>query len=290
LDWFEQPPFPVDDAAVHHVFDGGWIWVLRFNNGITSAGAAVTAPLADDLRLQEGAAGWQRLLEMLPSVQEQFTESVAERPFTFWPKLAFRSRVAAGPNWAMLPSAAGIVDPLLSTGFPLNLLGIERLARMLKTKVTLERLQSYEQQTLADLDAAGELVAALYANMGRFARFKKLSLLYFTAAIYTETMRRLRRTTASGFLLREDERFARPFRRACELATNGSEEALFSAVDEALQLFDLGGLADQARNGWYPCLLQDLLASASKIGASEEQLRAIFPRKTGENCCQTAAP
>ena len=39
----EIPPFPVDDAAVHHVFDGGWIWVLRFNNGITSAGAAVTA-------------------------------------------------------------------------------------------------------------------------------------------------------------------------------------------------------------------------------------------------------
>ena len=36
------PPYPVDDAAVHHVFDGGWIWVLRFNNGITSAGVAAT--------------------------------------------------------------------------------------------------------------------------------------------------------------------------------------------------------------------------------------------------------
>ena len=30
--------YPVDDAAVHHIFDGGWIWVLKFNNGITSAG------------------------------------------------------------------------------------------------------------------------------------------------------------------------------------------------------------------------------------------------------------
>ena len=36
------PPYPVDDAAVHHVFPGGWIWILRFANGVTSAGAAVT--------------------------------------------------------------------------------------------------------------------------------------------------------------------------------------------------------------------------------------------------------
>src|SRR5438046_2310971 len=26
----ELQPYPVDDAAVHHVLDGGWIWVLRF--------------------------------------------------------------------------------------------------------------------------------------------------------------------------------------------------------------------------------------------------------------------
>src|SRR5436190_1849693 len=35
-------PYPPDDAALHHVFPGGWMWVLRFNNGITSAGAALT--------------------------------------------------------------------------------------------------------------------------------------------------------------------------------------------------------------------------------------------------------
>ena len=35
-------PYPADDAALHHVFPGGWIWMLRFANGITSAGAALT--------------------------------------------------------------------------------------------------------------------------------------------------------------------------------------------------------------------------------------------------------
>ena len=37
------PPYPPDAAALHHIFPGGWIWVLRFNNGITSAGAALHA-------------------------------------------------------------------------------------------------------------------------------------------------------------------------------------------------------------------------------------------------------
>src|SRR5258706_11424791 len=41
-----KSPYPPDDAALHHVFPGGWIWMLRFNNCITSAGAALTAYVA----------------------------------------------------------------------------------------------------------------------------------------------------------------------------------------------------------------------------------------------------
>ncbi|HEX5110722.1 MAG TPA: FAD-binding protein, partial [Vicinamibacterales bacterium] len=44
-------PYPLDDAALHHVFDDGWMWVLRFGNGVTSAGVAVTDERAAALRL-----------------------------------------------------------------------------------------------------------------------------------------------------------------------------------------------------------------------------------------------
>src|SRR5689334_22421590 len=50
----EVPPYPIDDAALHHVFDRGWMWVLRFGNGVTSAGIAVDDSLAQELRLPEG--------------------------------------------------------------------------------------------------------------------------------------------------------------------------------------------------------------------------------------------
>jgi FADH2 O2-dependent halogenase len=54
----EAPPFPPDDAALHHVFPGGWIWVLRFSNGITSAGASLSESLVASLGAGDGASPW----------------------------------------------------------------------------------------------------------------------------------------------------------------------------------------------------------------------------------------
>jgi tetracycline 7-halogenase / FADH2 O2-dependent halogenase len=34
----EQHPYRCDEAAVHHIIDGGWMWQLQFRNGVTSAG------------------------------------------------------------------------------------------------------------------------------------------------------------------------------------------------------------------------------------------------------------
>ena len=99
------------------------------------------------------------------------------------------------PCRTCLPSAAGVIDPLLSTGFPLTLLGITRLAGILdETKQGSERdraLQGYAQITERELDATEQLVGALYANMSDTSLFKKLSLLYFAVASYSEAARRL---------------------------------------------------------------------------------------------------
>ena len=66
------PPFRPEQAAVHHVFDGGWVWVLRFNNGITSAGVVAVDAVAERLKFRSGQEGWLNVLRALPSVGEQF--------------------------------------------------------------------------------------------------------------------------------------------------------------------------------------------------------------------------
>ena len=263
----ERAPYPPDDAAVHHVFDGGWIWALRFNNGLTSAGAVVT----DNFPLHEGAAAWARLLDRLPSVREQFVAAQPATPFMHQPRVAFRTSAAAGANWAMVPSAAGVVDPLLSTGFPLTLLGVERLARIIEDGCQSDALAEYERRTFSELDATAALVAALYANMRDFEIFSALTLLYFAAASFSESARRLRRPhLAQSFLLCEDARFGPALRRCCEDAMNPDtpRAALLARIYETIEPFDVAGLGKRGRHPWYPLLADDFLDAAHKLGAS----------------------
>jgi tetracycline 7-halogenase / FADH2 O2-dependent halogenase len=285
------PPYPVDDAAVHHVFPGGWIWILRFANGLTSAGAAVTDRLAATLRLAEGGPAWSRLLDRLPSVRAQFARAEPASAFVASPRLAFRVTRVVGPNWALLPSAAGVIDPLLSTGFALTLLGIQRLTEALASASSASlapSLADYERHTQAELDATEQLVAGLYASMADFELFKRLTLLYFAAASYSEAARRLGHPErAPGFLLHADRRFG-PAMRVCVGGAltmpdasgdpRAARRRLFDDIDRAIEPFDVAGLRDQSRRDWYPVLAADLAAGAPKLGATSADIGRVLAR------------
>lgn len=280
----EAPPYPVDDAALHHVFDGGWIWVLRFQNGLTSAGIAATPGLARELRLSEGAPAWQRALDRFPTVRDQFADARPTLPFVHRPRLPFRSRAAAGPGWALLPSAAAFVDPLLSTGFPLTLLGLERLGEAMRTDWGRpgfeERLRRHEQRTFLEVDAAALLVSALYARLHDFPVFAALTHLYFAAASFAESARRLGHPELAGaFLCADHPTFGPALARCCRLALNGGERSeLLDAIRETIEPLDVIGLGDASRRGWYPVDQSDLYASAHKLGATRDEIDALLVR------------
>jgi tetracycline 7-halogenase / FADH2 O2-dependent halogenase len=290
-------PYPADDAALHHVFPGGWIWMLRFNNGITSAGAAFTddavrsiatrgSGLAD-ISAHGCETAWNRILETLPAVQEQFAAARAVQPWFHAPRLAFRTTRVCGPGWALLPSAAGVIDPLLSTGFPLTLLGVSRLLEILERtprgRDRDEALRRYEAMTLAELDASEQLVAALYASMDDVTLFKRLTLLYFAAASFSEASRRLNRPEqAPGFLLHAHQTFGMDLHASAMIALNRPQgrarDALIEEIDRAIEPFDIAGLTDRSRRGWYPVLAGDLVKNASKLGATRGEIDVLLTR------------
>src|SRR6185436_14010482 len=278
-------PYPPDAAALHHVFPDGWIWVLRFNNGITSAGAATTniggGTLAGGV-LQADRA-WNDLLDSLPSVRDQFAGARAVEPWFHSPQLAFRTSRVVGPNWALLPSAAGVIDPLLSTGFPLTLLGIHRLLEIFASEPSDTTLREYERVTLAELDATEMLVAALYNSMSDPALFKRLTLLYFAAASFSEAARRLHRPElAPGFLLHAHPVFGPALHVCCAIALASPQgrarDELMKEIDAAIEPFDIAGLLDRSRHDWYPALADDLIANASKLQATPAQVDALLER------------
>lgn len=258
-------PYPPDDAALHHVFEGGWIWVLPFRSGITSAGVAAVDSLAESLQFREGAAAWGRLLDRLPAVREQFAGAVATRPFVHARRLAFRSGVVAGKRWALLPSAAGFVDPLLSTGFPLTLFGVSRLARMMEDHWDSAE---YSRLTTNELLATARLIGALYATMHDFPRFASISMLYFAAASYSEAARRLGKTHLAGSYLLHDHPLFRPY----------MDDPLHADIPRAIEPFNIAGLCRADRRNWYPVDAQDLVQGAAKLEATPDEIARLLAR------------
>lgn len=285
----QEPPYPADDAAVHHLFDGGWIWVLKFNNGITSAGVSLRKDNALDLTLKEGAAAWKRLLEELPAVGDQFADAEPVMPFTYRPHMSFRSERTTGTRWAMLPAAAGFVDPMMSIGFPLNLRGIMRLAAILEEHPEDVRdpregsLSSYEEATRKEQDLGSLMIGALWANFSDFELFSSLALIYFAAASYSESAIRLGKPElASSFLLDDHPEFGPRARRCYERAlsepTPAERDELMREIQRTIAPFDVAGLTDRSRRNWYPVRAQDILGHADRLHSTEEEIRESLTR------------
>jgi FADH2 O2-dependent halogenase len=220
-------------------------------------------------------------------LKAQLADARAERPFTHMPRLAFRSSAIAGERWALLPSAAGFVDPLLSTGFPLTLLGVTRVAEIIESAWGKEhfsqRLQDYAQQTDSELLATARLIGALYANLNRFDVFVAITLLYFAAASYAESARRLLKPQlAPSFLLCTHPEFGPACKGICARArqklTDAEAETLIEWIHAAIDPINVAGLGRRDRRNWYPVEAYDLLNAAAKLDASRDEVQALLKR------------
>jgi FADH2 O2-dependent halogenase len=183
-----------------------------------------------------------------------------------------------GENWALLSSAAGFVDPLLSTGFALNLLGIKRLAENFKkgNQPTLEELGEYARTSMQELDATEDLISALYSQLGRPGQLNLLTLLYFASLSFTEAAWRLgKEELATRFLLENHSAFRRDRERLCALARKGIRLTR-QEITRAIAPVDVIGLTDWGRDWWYPADTCDLIRSAPKLGATQEHVERLI--------------
>ena len=276
----EVTPYPIDDAALHHVFDGGWMWVLRFGNGVTSAGIAVDEWLASELRLADGEPAWRRFLGRFPSIASQFSSARAIREFTWMPRVSYRASSAAGDGWAMLPSAAAFVDPLFSTGIPMTLLGIERLAGemgsgVISRSVSNDSRPHYSTVTLAEADHTARFIAGCYAAFPRFDVFAAYSMFYFVAASYSEMARRLAPDRSSrGFLCAADSDMAAAIARLSPAVGQPREASTFAReVASICEPLNIAGLCDPAKRNAYAVDLEDTVRGAAKLALAPEQVR-----------------
>jgi tetracycline 7-halogenase / FADH2 O2-dependent halogenase len=253
-------PFPCDAAALHQIIDDGWMWVLRFDNGVTSAGFSLH-PEAHPVRSGEPPeAEWGRLLQAYPSLERQFAAAAPVRPFVRTGRLQRRLGRAAGADWALLPHAAGFLDAWLSPGIAQTLFAVNRLGRILaedwRGPGRARRLDEYGRGVLRELAWVDEITGACFACFDRFEVLTAVSMVYFVAAIYCEERERAGRAgPGEAFLLADDVAYREAAALVCRQAPEVSAadaDRFADSVRRALEPYNLGGLCDPGRCNLYP--------------------------------------
>ena len=217
-------PFDGDDAAQHHWIGSGWLWFLRFADGTTSVG--LVQPCANwSEELAEATDRWGAFKHFLcdyPTVAELMSDARLVAPLgpQGQPRMGWMPRIsrlwsrAAGPNWMMLPSTAGIIDPLHSTGIAHSLSGVLRAAELLTSPLSdVRRSEAFSQYSVDVVDEVrwiDQLVAHCYAAAAHsFEAFIGASSLYFVAAIHCERQLATTGEMRDGFLMTRSAKLQR---------------------------------------------------------------------------------
>jgi FADH2 O2-dependent halogenase len=264
--------FPCDDAALHQILDGGWMYVLGFNNGVTSAGFMIDSdryPLDSNLAPEDE---WRIWLDRYPSVAEQFSRAEIIPmcgKLRRTPRLQRRARRTVGPNWAMLPLAAYTLDALHSSGNAHTLYGIERLASIFERRLGREEfyaaLQEHARILQQEIDLIDQLVHGCYRAFADFDLFVSFAMFYFAAAHNSEDQRRRGRAgPGSAFLLADNSQFRQAidtcYDRLFEITADGQPSVVDvrefrQLVTRSIEPFNIAGLCDESRHNMYPFIV-----------------------------------
>ncbi|MER7395304.1 tryptophan 7-halogenase [Streptomyces sp. NPDC000151] len=132
-----EMPSPFSEGTLHHLFEGGWIWVIPFDNHASSTSELCSVginldldryPRPDGLSAEEE---FWRHVRRFPSVARQFEHARAVRPYVSTDRTQFSSQEVVGDRWCLLPHASDFIDPLFSSGLAVTVMALNALGHRL---------------------------------------------------------------------------------------------------------------------------------------------------------------
>jgi tetracycline 7-halogenase / FADH2 O2-dependent halogenase len=304
-----EGPYPDDWAAVHHLIDEGWMYSLRFDHGVTSAGFLLTPRGMAALRSPDAADAallWRALLQRYPTLASAFADATPLMPIAFRPVIQHRLTRAAGERWALMPHAYAFVDPLFSTGIAWSLRAVERLALAFESAAGGRRVPDPDVLTRYDAALGAEaaqidlLVAGAYEAMAHFDLFAAHAMLYFATVSFAEVSQRLEpggSVAWNGFLGTSDpvleplprealRRLREITQRRGAVGSPNERRAFAEWLAQEIAPRNIAGLAEPARGNLYPVDFDVLVERHALLGMSRDQLLAALPALRG----MTATP
>jgi FADH2 O2-dependent halogenase len=289
-------PFRLSEGTLHHIFEGGWLWVIPFNNHpqatnpLCSVGLQLDPrlyPQRDDLSPEEEFFDF---IERFPGMRAQFREAKAVRNWIRTGRLQYASKRIVGDRFCLLGHAAGFIDPLFSKGLYTTMMSVAVLSNLLldahqSGNYSTEYFQPLEETTLGFIRTNDRLIANSYKSFANYKLWAVYSVLWLLGA-YTELvmLNSIRAQAADRkdyFLLGrglklvgggfpEFDLLAEKIDSIIEQTNPANEAEVDRAVAEIKALF---GAID-----WMPVPFRDLLAGKNHLPANKLRLRLFKPQ------------
>lgn len=171
-------PSKWSQGTLHHMFDGGWMWVIPFDNHEASVNSACSVGLCVDPRRfprPEGdpQAEFQRFLDRYPSIAVQFKDARAVRDWVSTDRIQYSSKRTCGSRFALLSHTAGFIDALFSRGLAntmesVNILAAELMSALRDDDFNADRFARYERSTQGFIDFNDNIVNCSFISFRDF--------------------------------------------------------------------------------------------------------------------------
>jgi FADH2 O2-dependent halogenase len=187
-------PSPLSQSTLHHLFDGGWMWVIPFDNHPRATNPLCSVGLLLDLERfpqQEGVPPEEEIrsfIERFPSVARQFKKARAVRGFVGTGRLQYSSSRIVGERWCLTSHAGAFIDPMFSSGLMITIGTISLLAdALLKAfrddDFAVERFTAVEEFVQHAFNQFDRVVSASYVSFKEFELWNAWGRIYLTGVV-----------------------------------------------------------------------------------------------------------
>jgi FADH2 O2-dependent halogenase len=291
-------PFPVSEGTLHHIFHGGWLWVIPFNNHDQSTNPLVSVGLQLDPRIHPAQPDltpeqeFFAFIARFPSMSAHFAGARAARAWTRTDRLQYTATHVVGERFCLQGHAAGFIDPLYSKGLYTTLMSTALLAHLLidahrDGDYSRERFQPLEELTLRYVAAHDRVVANSIKSWSNYKLWEVYAVLWLLGA-YTEYVKLLStrgraRSRAEYFVtitqlrlvgggFSEFKQVADRIDTLIEAVDPADEAAVDRTVAEIRALY--------AALPWMPWAFQQVLAGSNHLPANKLRL-SLLRQETG---------
>jgi tetracycline 7-halogenase / FADH2 O2-dependent halogenase len=187
-------PSPLSQGTLHHLFEGGWMWVIPFHNHSSSTNKLCSVGLNLDPRKHPPTGlppdeEFKRFVARFPALEKQFEHAFALRDWVATDRLQFSSSRVVGDRFCLMPHAFAFVDPLFSSGLGISMGAINALSwRLIQAKkdddYSAERFAVIEERVKHNFDYFDRLVSRSYVAFQDFDVWNAWYKIWMLAGMY----------------------------------------------------------------------------------------------------------